>query len=80
MRSINQFLQVLGRTETRTWREEIGDMIAKRAVIRMLRDGHKLDGVVAVRLDARQYLLGKLLISPDLPLLLRHTDVRLVNQ
>ena len=80
VRSINELLQLLGRTEPRRGREETGHMVAKRAVIRMLGDGHELDGVVAVRLDARQNLFGEFLVSPDLPLFLRHTNMRLVNQ
>ena len=80
VRCVNQLHQILGRTETRTRREEIGDMVAKRAVIRMLGDGHELDGVVAVRLDARQDVLGEFLVGTYPFGLLRHAHVRLVNQ
>ena len=46
----------------------------------MLCNGHKLDGVVSVRLDARQNLFGKLPVRPDFFLLLRHADMGLINQ
>ncbi len=46
----------------------------------MFLDGHDLNGVVAVLLDARQHVLGKLLVGAYLLSILSHADVALVDE
>ena len=55
-------------------------MIAERSIVGMLLDGHDLDGIIAISDDTRQYLLAKLAIGPHLLLVLRHSDMALIDQ
>ena len=78
--SVNHLLQVLRCTKTTGGSEEAGYVIAKRAIVGMLLNSHHLNGIVAVLLDARQYILGEFLIGAHLLGILTHTHVALVNQ
>ena len=55
-------------------------MIAEAAVVRVLGDGHQLDGIIAGLLDAWQDARGKFIKAGDFFLLAAHADMRLVNQ
>ena len=79
VRCVDEALQVLGRPEARTRREEAGDVVPEAAVIRMLHHGHQLHDVVPGRLDARQHAVAELRVGRHLPLLARHADVGLVD-
>ena len=80
MRLVYQFLQFLGRTKTAARRKEGTDMIAKGSIVGMLLDGHDLDGIIAISDDTRQHLLAKLAIGTHLLLVLRHSDMALIDQ
>src|SRR5258708_2264419 len=54
-------LEFLRRSETGGDGEEVADVVAERAVVRVLHDGHKLHGVVTEVGDARQDALRELL-------------------
>ena len=55
-------------------------MISETAVIWMLGDCHKLNGVIAGFFDSRQNLRGEFAEAGDFFLLVAHTNVRFVNQ
>ena len=76
---VHQGLELLGRTETGTQCEEIAHLIAERAVIGVLLQGHDLDGVVAQFLDAGQDILTELFERAHLLLFCRHADMAFVN-
>ena len=80
VRGVHQPLELLGCPETRAGGEEIGHLIAERAVVRVLLDGHELNGVVTRRGDAGEDAIGELLPGADLFLLLRHAGVDFVDQ
>ena len=61
-------------------REEIADLISKRAVIRMLHHRHQLNSVVSVRLDSWQNLFREVIIGRDMPFFIRHSYMRLIDQ
>ena len=67
--SIDERLQFVGRTEAATGCEEAGDMVAKGAIVRMLLDGHDLNGIIPEVNDARQNLLLELTVATYLALL-----------
>ena len=77
---VNHLLQVLRRAEATAGSEEAADVIAKGAIVGMLLDSHDLNGVVAVLLDARQHVLGKLLVGAYLLSILSHAHVALVDE
>ena len=79
MRRVHEAHEVLGRAETRTRREEARHVVAEARVVGMLHHGHQLHHVVAGRLDARENVVAELRVGADLPLLLRHPHVRLVD-
>ena len=59
---------------------EARDVVAERAVIRMLLYGHYLYGVVAVVGHARQYVLAEFLVGAHALFLLRHAYVAFVDK
>ena len=80
MRLVDQIFEIVGIAETAGRGEEVADLIAERAVERMLHDGHELHDVVARVLDVGQHVIGKLPIGGDAVLLRGHTHVRLVDE
>ena len=60
--------------------KEIRHLVAKGSIVRMLHDGHDLNGVVAQRLDPGQCILPELVVRADLSLLLGHADMALVDE
>ncbi len=77
---IHQRLQVVRGPEARAGGEKIRHLVAEGAVIRVLLNGHELDGVVSGRGDARQYLLGELAPGPDFLLGLSHSEMDFVDE
>ncbi len=77
---VYQPLQLLRSSETAARSEERADMIAERAVVRVLLHSHYLDGIVSIADNSRQDALAKLTVRAHFLLILRHTDVALVNQ
>ena len=67
--SIDERLQFVGRTEAATGCEEAGDMVAKGAIVRMLLDGHDLNGIIPEVNDTGKDLLLELTIATYLALL-----------
>ena len=78
--SIDQHFQLLRRTKPGGCGKEIGHLVAKRGIVRVLHNGHNLDGIIAQRLDFRQDMHPEFLISAYLSVLLSHTDVALVDK
>ena len=79
VRLVHQRLQLLRRAETGARGEEVGDVVAEAAIVRVLHDAHQLERVVAGLLDAGEDLLRELGVSANTFGLLRHAHVRLVN-
>ena len=77
---VDEFLQLLGGTETRAGSEETADVVSEAAVVGVLLDGHDLDAVVAILDDSRQHLFTELGISSYAFFVLRHTNMALVNK
>eukprot|EP00958_Prasinococcus_capsulatus_P029518 scaffold7480_cov430-Prasinococcus_capsulatus_cf.AAC.3 len=50
---VHELLQVIRASRTMRNREEIGDLVAKGRIQRMLLDAHELDSIVAALLDLR---------------------------
>ena len=80
MRRIDEFFQLLRRTEARAGGKERADVIAEAAVVRVLLDGHDLDGIVAVLLDAGQDIVLELRVGADLLRIAAHADMAFVNE
>ena len=80
MRAVDQIFQIVGRSVPAARGEEIADLIAERRIIGVLHDRHQLNRIVAERLNARENLIGEFAIGADARFLLRHADVRFVNQ
>ena len=78
--SVDQFLQFLRHAEPGRSGKEIGNLVAKGCIVRMLHDSHDLNGVVTQILDAGQRVLTELIEGADFALLLRHTDVALIDE
>mmetsp|Transcript_34329 Transcript_34329/g.87789 ORF Transcript_34329/g.87789 Transcript_34329/m.87789 type:complete len:515 (+) Transcript_34329:637-2181(+) len=79
VRLVDHGLELVGGAAARRGRKEVGHVVAKGAVVRVLLDGHNLDGVVAIVADARQHILLEVGIRVDDGLLVGHTDVALVD-
>ena len=80
MRRIDQLLELVRCAEPPRHCEEIGDVIAETAVVRMPHDRHQLNRIVAGLCDARQGFHPELRKAADLRLFLRHADMRLVDE
>ena len=79
VRHIDQLLEILGLTVPAAGGEEVVDLVAKAGVVGMLHDGHELNGIVAQSLDAREHVLGELLVRGNAQLGRRNADVGLVD-
>ena len=77
---IHQLLQFLWRAETATWSEEVGNVVAETAVVRVLGNGHDLDAVVAILDDAREHIVLEFSVGSHLFRILSHTDVAFVDE
>ena len=66
---VDERFQFVGRTEATTGCEEARYMVAKGAIVRMLLDGHDLNGVVSKVNDTGQDLLLELTVATYLALL-----------
>ena len=80
MCGVHQCLELLGRAETARRSEEVADMVAERAVIRVFLNGHNLYGVIAVGCDARQHEFAELVVGAHAFALLRHAYVAFVYE
>ena len=76
---IYQIFQILWHTTSGCRCEEATDLITKGTVVRMLHNGHNLDGVVSKILDAWKYVICKLEVGANLSLLLSHAYMALIN-
>ena len=77
---VHQGLEFLGGAEPGGKCEEIGHLIAERAVIRVLLESHDLDGVVAKLLYAGKDVLSEFLKGTNLFLLRGHADMALIDK
>ena len=80
MRIVDQPFQLFRGAKARRGREETAHMIAKGAVIRVLLDGHDLDGVIPVAGHARQHFETKFLVGSGLLFLRGHANMALVDE
>ena len=80
VRAVDKVFQVVRLAVPTARGKEIRYLIAERGVVRVLHDCHQLYGVVAEVADARQVKFGKLTVGADALALLRHADVRLVDE
>lgn len=62
---VNKLFELIWCAKTTAWRKEITDMITETTVIRMLLDGHQLQGVVAQSGDAWQDVCPELIVGSD---------------
>ena len=76
----DELLELLGGSEARRGGEEARDVVAERAVVGVLGDGHQLHGVVAVLFYNGQDLLGEFAVGAHPFALLGHAHVGLVDQ
>mmetsp|Transcript_10693 Transcript_10693/g.29307 ORF Transcript_10693/g.29307 Transcript_10693/m.29307 type:complete len:435 (+) Transcript_10693:1707-3011(+) len=76
---INEGLQVVRGAKPGGRAKEVGNMVAERAVVCMLLDGHDLDSVVARLADARQHVTPEFQVAVDLGLCTAHAHVALVD-
>ena len=77
---VHQSLELVRSPETRTHGEEVGDLVTKGTIVRMLLESHYLDGVISKLLDPRKHILAEIIERSDLPLLRAHPDMALVDQ
>ena len=68
VRLVDERLELLGRAVAARRREERRHLVAEAGVVRVLHDGHELDGVVALLLDVRQHVLAEVVVRGDLAL------------
>ena len=80
MRLIDEALEVIGRTEATGWSKEVGDVVAVRAIVRVLLHRHNLERVVTRRDDVGQSLRAKLLVARHAHLLATHPYVALIDE
>ena len=69
----------MGRTESRRDTEEVGAVVAKGPIIRMLDHSHYLNHVVAQVFDPGQHILSELAEGVHSLLNARHADVALIH-
>ena len=77
---VDEVAQVVGGAETARSRIEARHVVAKRAIVWMLLNGHDLNGVVAVGSDARQHLGAELVVGAHPLLVLGHAYVALIYE
>lgn len=74
VRSINQALELLGRSVSGTDGEERGDLVSKGRIVGVLHDGHHLDTVVSELGDSGQDVVPELDVASDLGVRGRDAD------
>ena len=77
---INQSLELLWGTETRTQSKEVCHLIAERSIIRVLLKSHDLQGIISQVRNLRQDIQTELLKRSDLLLLSRHSDMAFIDK
>ena len=77
---INQIFQIIWLAIPAGGGKEIRHLVAERSIVRMLLNCHQLNRIVAIFDDARDDIIGEFAVSAYATFLLRHTDMRLVNQ
>ena len=77
---INQSLELLRSTETRTQSKEVCHLIAERSVVRMFLKRHDLQGIISQVRNLRQDIQTELLKRSDLLLLSRHSDMAFIDK
>ena len=77
---VDQGFQFLGRAEAAGRSEERTDMIAERAIVWVLLDGHHLNAVVAFLDNAGQHVFTELIVGAHFLGVLSHAYMAFVNQ
>ena len=80
MSLIDQGLQLFGRAEAAAGSEERADMIAERAIVGVLLNGHDLNGVVTVLGHSGQHVQAELVVGAHLLGILTHAHMALVDE
>ena len=76
---VHQSLEFLRRAKTGAEGKEVGHLVAEGAVIRMLLQGHNLDGVIAKLLDAGKDFRAEFFKRTNFFLLRGHADMALID-
>lgn len=79
VRDVDHVLEVVGRSEAGRRGEEARDLIAEAGVVRVLHDGHHLNGVVTLPGDPRDDGVGEVPVGADLVVLRGDAHVALVD-
>src|SRR5262245_9059992 len=79
MRMVHELFQFVGSSKARRRREKTRDLITERSVVRVLLNRHQLDSIVTGIGNTRQDVLRELSVRPYMRTLLRHSNVRFVN-
>ena len=66
---VEELHQLLGGAEAERRREEVGNLVAERPIVRVLLDGHKLYRIVTQSFNPWQYRLLKFMIGGNLRIL-----------
>ena len=77
---VYQVFQIIRLAKPGAGSEEVSNLVAKASVIRVLHNGHKLNGIVACFLDVFQRNVCKLPIGTDAAFFLRHTHMGLIDK
>ena len=77
---VDELLEFLGSAEAARCSEKVAHVVAEGAVVRVLLDGHNLNGVVAVGMDTRQDAGAEFLVAANALFFLCHAYVALINQ
>jgi len=79
MGGVDEVAEVIGRAAAGAGGEVVRDVVAERAVVGMLRDGHELDDIVAEAGEARKDVIGEFPIGSNAVFFGGHANVGLVN-
>ena len=77
---INELLEFIGSATTRRRSKKVGDVVAKRAVIGMLLDGHYLNTIITVCNDARKDVFAEFIVGAYFLSILRHTNMAFIDE
>ena len=77
---VHQGFELFGRAKSGAQGKEIGDLVAEGAVVRVLLQGHDLDGIVTQGLDLGKNVFAEFFKRAHFLLLRGHANVALVNE
>ena len=80
MSGVDELFELFGGSESGGGGEEVGDVIAERAVVGVFHDAHELDGVVSGLNDAGQGLYAEFGVSANLSIFLSHANMGFIDE